>query len=64
MQEPMLYSKKQTLMLLGGISMRLLDLFLYRGEITPTRLGDRVFFSRKEIESFVERRSIAKQKRT
>jgi excisionase family DNA binding protein len=51
---PILYSRRESARLLG-ISVRFLDLLIYRGDLQPCRLGSRVLIRRREIEDFAKR---------
>lgn len=49
----LLYPVDEAVRLLGGITDRKLRSMATAGEITPTRIGSRVFYSKAEIERYI-----------
>lgn len=54
--ERLIYPVDETARLLGGITDRKLRSMVSAGELIPTRVGRRVFFSRSEIERYIAAR--------
>ena len=50
--EQELVDRKTTTVILGGISLRMLDYLVSTGELRPIRIGRRVLFRRKDLEVF------------
>jgi hypothetical protein len=53
--KPLLYSRKDAVRLLGGISIRTLDSLIAMKELPARRIGGRVFIHYADLERFARR---------
>jgi hypothetical protein len=50
----LLFSRRDSARILGGISARTVDLHAQNGSLTPTKVGGRIFFHKDELARFAK----------